>query len=155
MRKEYTHPAPYSPDHDYKTMADKADKHIREISKTNVHPGQAQHLGGMASYHNHLKGMHFGQGHAIKQELKRVIDYLYYYAETGHDIYHFLAEDAYMHVEQLQADVEDELEKEHVRYFLECTKEYMNWLKAEKTGSKFPARVPETHVPTGTAPTSF
>lgn len=149
MQKEYKHPAPYRPDHDYRTMMHEAEKHIEGMSKGKVHPGQAQHLGGMASYHDHLQEMHYGKGHAIKKELKRVLDYLYYYSETGHDIYHFLAEDAFMHVEQLQADIRDEQEKEHVRYFLDCVKEYMSWLKAGKTGTTFAARMPSGTSTTG------
>lgn len=149
MHKEggYKHPAPYRPAHDYRTMMHEADDHIRHITHKGAHPGQAQHLGGMASYHDHLQEMHHGEGHAIKKELKRVIDYLFYYSETGHEIYHFLAEDAFMHVEQLQADIRDPEEKEHVKYFLECVKEYMGWLKASKTGTHFAAKQP-TAMPT-------
>lgn len=142
MHKDYKHPAPYRPDYDYLTGIRKTNEHIKRITMEEPHPGQAQHLGGMASYNDHLQEMHYGQGHAVKKELKRVIDYLYYYAETGHDIYKFLAEDAFMHVEQLQADIMDEAEKEHVKYFLDCTREYMDWLKPENTGLKFPARQP-------------
>lgn len=144
MHKEYKHPAPYRPAHDYRKMMHEADAHIMDLTHRGVHPGQAQHLGGMASYHDHLQEMHYGEACAIKKELKRVIDYLYMYSDTGHDIYHFLAEDAFMHVEQLQADIHNPEEKEHARYFLECVREYMGWLKADKTGTEFKARQPSS-----------
>lgn len=134
MQKEYKHPTPYRPDGDYLTGMNQAKEHIKKITHSNPHPGQAQHLGGMASYHDHLEKLQYGQGHAIKKELKRVVDYLYYYANTGHDIYKFLAEDGMKHVEQLQADIQDQKEKEHVRYFLECVREYMSWLKEDMNG---------------------
>lgn len=134
MHKEYKHPAPYRPEQDYLTGMRAANAHIKGITMNGPHPGQAQHLGGMASYHDHLQELHYGEAHAMKKELKRVIDYLYYYANTGHSIYKFLAEDALMHVEQLQAEITDESERAHAMYFLESVKEYMSWLKPEQTG---------------------
>jgi len=132
MHKEYTHPAPYSPDYDYLTGMHKAHDHIKSLTKQGPHHGQAQHLGGMASYHDHLQELHHGEGHAVKKELKRVIDYLYYYSMTSHSIYLFLAEDAMMHVRQLELAIHDPEEKKHVAYFIESVAEYMGSLKSTK-----------------------
>lgn len=131
MHKEYKHPAPYRPDYNYLEGIHAANKHIKDITKGGTHPGQAQHLGGMASYRNHLQDLHYGPGESIKKDLKRVLDYLFYYSKTDHDIYHFLAEDALMHMDQMVAEIDDPGEKEHIRYFVECVREYMAWLKTD------------------------
>ena len=133
MHKDYKHPAPYRPDYDYLQGMKMSNDHIKILTKKNPHPGQAQHLGGMASYNDHLQELHYGQGHAVKKELKRVIDYLYYYSETKHDIYKFLAEDALMHVKQLQDDMTDPTDKENVMCYLNSVEEYMDWLSTDGT----------------------
>lgn len=131
MHKEYKHPTPYRPDFNYLEGIYKSDEHIKNLTnvKGGPHQGQAQHLGGMASYRNHLEKLHYGPGEKIKKDLKRVLDYLFYYSKTDHDIYHFLAEDALMHMDQMVTDIQDPAEKEHIRYFVECVREYMAWLK--------------------------
>lgn len=147
--KDYTHPTPYHSEHDYRYDMKKIAEHICNIIHGGYDKGAMQHLGGAASLHDHLTELHYGHACMIKKELKRVLDYLYMYADTGHEIYHFMAEDAYMHVEQLQADVSDPSEKEHIQHFLMYVKEYMGWLKAEKTGTEFPARQPKTSATSG------
>lgn len=132
MKKQYTHPAPCAMEHKYKHDMYELEDYIQSVMTPKYHKGHLQHLGGAASFHDHITDLYYGHVLAIKKELKRVIDYLYMYAMTGHDIYCFLAEDAYKHVEQLQEDVRDPDEKEHVQYFLQCVKEYMSWLKTEK-----------------------
>lgn len=136
--KKYEHPTPYTPEHDYKHDMKEIAKHICNLIHGGYHKGEeVGYLGMAASLHDHVTDLHYGEGQMVKKELKRVIDYLYMYAETCHEIYHFLAEDALKHVEQLQADIEDEDEKEHVQYFLNSVKEYMSWLKTEAT-KKYP-----------------
>lgn len=132
MHKEYKHPAPYRPDHDYIGGIRAADKHIKEMTKKGTHPGQAQHLGGMASYHNHLEKLHNGEAHKVRQEIKHVLDYLFYYNQTDHDIYHFLAEEVMEHAEKMIGEIEDQGEKERAKHYADCAKEYLHWLKEEK-----------------------
>lgn len=144
-KKQYTRPAPCASAHDYRSDMHKMDEYIKSGIHSKYGEKHIGQLGSAASLHDHLTDLHYGHACAVKKELKRVIDYLYYYATTGHNIYHHMAEDAFMHVEQLQADVTDPMEKEHIQHFLNDVKEYMGWLKAEKTGTHFEARQP--HVP--------
>lgn len=131
MHKEYKHPAPYRPDHDYLGGIHAADKHMRDITKREPHPGQAQHLGGMASYKHQLEEFNNGEAHKVRQEIKHVLDYLFYYSQNDHDIYYFFAEELASHAEKLMNEIKDPQEKEHAQYFIDSTKEYMLWLKNE------------------------
>lgn len=146
-KKQYTHPTPCSSDHDYGHDMHKVEDYLRDAIKDGYRKEHLEHLGGVASLHDHLTDLHYGHACMIKKELKRVMDYLFMYATTGHNIFCHMAEDAYMHVEQLQADVRDPSEKEHIQQFLTDIKEYMGWLKAEKTGTHFDARQPMTPSP--------
>lgn len=134
--------------HDYQKDAVKLDQHLDNTLKTQTYRmADVSHLGGAAALLNYLNGKHYGETHAIKKELKRVIDYLYMYTSTGHEIYMFLAEDAFMHVEQLQAAISDPAEQLLAADFLDKVREYMGWLKAENTGTTFAARQPHTPAP--------
>lgn len=137
-KKKYEHPMTHPKSYDYMRDIHELEDHIHRIMKEGYHKGHLQHLGGAASFHVHLTDLHYGYENVVKKELKRVLMYLYMYADTCHDIYCFFAEDAYEYVECLYEDIRDPYEKEHVKCFMDCVKEYMEWLKSDMS-SKTPA----------------
>ena len=145
MRSRYDAPPRPAPVFDYKKHRDAAYDHMQTIIHKGYHNGQAQHLGGVASLADHLDSMYHGPATFIKKELKDAIDYLYYYASTGHEIYKWMADDKIMHIGQLCEEITDPQERAHVYYFIEAVKEYMQHLS---NGSAHSDTATQTRTPT-------
>lgn len=125
MHTDYTHPAPYSPPHDYMKDKKKVDKHVKEMTDENWHKGHLQHMGGAASMSNRLEEMHYGEGCKVKKHLRHVLEMLFFYSQTSHEIYKIFAEECFMKAKELCKHIEDEDDKEHAMHYLDMVRNYM------------------------------
>jgi len=97
------------------------DRHLHntiQTSSTSSMLREMPHLGGAAALLEYMKRKHTGETHAIKKELKRAVDYMYYYETTKNSFYHKMAMDAIMHVRQLCDLIHDEIEKKEAGDFI-------------------------------------
>jgi len=111
---------------------EKAMRHLNSKIAEHYHPGAMQHLGGTSAFISHLDNASHGEAHAIKKELKQALDYLFYYATTGHGIYRYLADDRLEHIHYLCKSISCEKERAHAMHFLHITREYMTHIDENK-----------------------
>lgn len=126
MRTEYDHPAPYSPPHDYMKEKKDLDKHLADsFRKGNYPKNSIQHMHSTAALADHMEDKHYGECHKVKKELREILELLYYYAQTGHDVYKVFAEDLMMKAMEMCKNIDDKEDMEHAEHFLEMVKDYM------------------------------
>lgn len=91
-----------------------ANEHLKRVPENGYNMGHTPQLGGMASWRDHLNQTihHSSDLGAMKKELKSIIDYLYYYAMTKHQIYLNFAQDSMSHIEKLFTVIEDPEDRE-------------------------------------------
>lgn len=144
-KKKYIHPTDGPKKDDYRHDMEKVEDRIKAIVDDGWGWGHVQHIGALASFHDHLTEFCEGEAHEVKEHLGIALAYLYMYHQTCHNIYCFFAEDAYEHAEDMIKYIDCPHEKEHAQYFLMAVKEYMDWLKTEKA-----IKHPESMSPGGT-----
>ena len=139
MRTEFNAPPRGETMQAHRADANKIRDHMHKMLSSNYHAGQMQHMGGTASLINHLDNEAHGEAHNVKKELKGALDYLYYFATTGHPIYRYLAEDKLEHIHMICESITCPKERAHAMYFLEITREYMTHLgEGQSTHASMP-----------------
>lgn len=127
MRTECPHPTPYSPQQDYMSEKIRADRHLRSIvEQGKIHKGQYQHLGGVASWSQHLEKTFYGENRKVKDVLVKVLELMFYHEQSKQPIYRLFAEEQFMYAERLCQMITDAEDRTDAQCYLDRVEDYMN-----------------------------
>jgi len=125
MRTDFNPPPHGKKIHDYNADSRKFRGHLNGMIRQKPHPGQAQHMGGVASLVNYMDAMHRGESHAVLKELKEAMDYLVHFRLTGDHIHKFFAGLEFERAKELLEEIHCKDEKARAQYYIDCVHEYM------------------------------